>query len=358
MLKRLWLFVFVALLATPCYPADVVFGRRVYAAAGRSYEQLWTLDTASRQVVPLSRTPRRHAAPACSPDGRRIWFLSGAFGDETNTELWWFDPRTHGEALAVRFGVSIFGIDSLLGGDEGRAFFTGYEGHALGLYRWDGHLTKLASADRAALAPDARSLAVEMQTGSVTMMEPGGARGRTLEKCSGPLWSPDGRRLACVAGQTVRVLNLTTGVETAHAEFAQRPTAPFVADFAPDGAHLMVGTLGANHTSTFPQLDFWVLEIATGKWTFVGPGQSAIFAPCGSVLLVPPRELQPKGKVHEWMSQLLLVDPATHAQAPVAAGMASDVEPCRCVVAAPASGVPQRSASRRPDGGPKPAPAR
>ena len=331
MLKGFCLFVFIALLATPCYPADVVFGRRVYAAPGRrSYEQIWTLDTGSRRTEQLTHTQRRHGAPACSPDGTRIWFLSGAFGDDLNTELWRFDPRTRAETLAVRFGG--FGIDRLLGGNQARAFFTAYEGHVLGLYRWDGHLTKLASVAGAALAPDTRSLAVEIQPGSVTMMEPDGTQGRAQEKCSGPAWSPDGRRLACVAGQMVRVLNLTTGVEAAHAEFTQRPTSPFAADFAPDGTHLLVGTLGANHTSTFPQSDFWVLEIATGNWTFMGPGQSAVFAPGGEVLLVPPRELQPVRKVHEWVSPLLLVDPATHAQTPVATGAGTNGEPCRCAV--------------------------
>jgi dipeptidyl aminopeptidase/acylaminoacyl peptidase len=339
MLKRFCLLMFVALLATPCYPADVVFGRRVYAAAGRSYEQIWTLDTASREIAPLSRAPRRHAAPACSPDGARIWFLSGTFGDESNTELWWFDPHTRAETMAVRVGGS---IANLVGGDKGRAFFTS-DG---ALYRWDGRLTKVVAAVAgAALAPDGRSLAVEAgEPGAVTMMEPGGARGRTQEKCSGAVWSPDGRKLACVAGQTVRILNLTTGVEAAHFEFTQRTTPPFVADFAPDGTRLLMATVGANHSSTSPQSDFWVLEIATAKWTFVGPGQSALFAPgkAGAVLLASPRDLRPAGKVQEWTSQLLLVDPATHAQTPVAAGASANGEPCRCLVATPLKRHAQR----------------
>jgi dipeptidyl aminopeptidase/acylaminoacyl peptidase len=347
MLKRFFPFVFVALLAAPCYPADAVFGRRVYTAAGRSYEQIWTLDAASRHIAPLTRTPRRHAAPVCSPDGARIWFLSGTFGDESNTELWWFDRRTRTETLAVRVGGSVV---SLLGGTGSQAFLTAYEAGAAGLYRWaDGHLTKLANVTGAALAPDARSLAAEAGApGSVTMMEPGGARGLTLQKCSGPLWSPDGRRLACVAGQTVRIVNLTTGVETAHADFTQRATPPAVADFSPDGTRLLVGTVGANHSSTSPQSDYWVLDLANGKWTFVGPGQSAVFAPgkAGAVLLATPRELRPAGKVQEWVSQLLLVDPATHAQTPVAAGAAANSEPCRCAPAVPAA-APVKSRARK-----------
>ncbi len=349
MLKRFSSLVFVMFLTTPCYPADVAFGRRVYTAAGRSFEQIWTLDTSSRQTVQLTRTERRHAAPVCSPDGTRIWFLSGAFGEQTNTELWWLDVRTRTETLAVRVAGS---INSLLGGTRGTAFLTAYEGTALGLYRWDGRLAKLASATGASLAPDASSLAVEMgEPGSITMMEPGGARGHSEEKCSGAAWSPDGRSLACTAGQTIRILKLTTGVEVAHADFAQRATPPFVADFAPDGNRLLVGTVGANHSSTSPQSDFWVLEIASGKWTFVGPGQSAVFAPgkpSGAVLLATPRELRPAAKVQEWVSQLMLVDPATHAQTPIAAGAAANEEPCRCAVtvAAPVAAPVKRKAAR------------
>ena len=335
-------FVFAALFAAgPCYPADAVFGRRVYAAQGRSYEQIWTLDTASRRMAPLTDSARRHATPTCSADGTRIWFLSGPFGEDDN-ELWWFDPRTRAETMAVKFTGT---VASLLGGDRDRAFFTAYEGSSLALYRWDGHLTKIASwADRpwhgapAALAPDARSVAAEAgAAGSTTMLEPDGTAGRTIEKCAGPVWSPDGRRLACVAGQTVRIVNLTTGVEAAHFEFEQRQTPPFAKDFSPDGTRLLVGTLGASHTSTSPQSDYWVLEIASGRWSAVGPGQSAVFAPgkAGTVLLVTPRELAPVGKVQEWVSQLLLVDPATHAQTPLAAGQAANQEPCRCVPAAP-----------------------
>jgi dipeptidyl aminopeptidase/acylaminoacyl peptidase len=357
MLKRFLPFVFVAFLAAPCYPADAVFGRRVYAAAGRSYEQIWTLEAGARRIAQLTRSQRRHASPECSPDGARIWFLSGAFGDETNTELWWFDPRTRTETMAVRTGGSIV---SLLGGTANRAFLTVYEGNALGLYRWDGRLTKLASVTGASLAPDARSLAAESGApGSVTMMEAGGARGLTLEKCSGPVWSPDGRRLACAAGQTVRIVNLTTGVEVAHADFTQRAMPPAVVDFSPDGARLLIATVGANHSTTSPQSDYWVLDLANGKWTFVGPGQSAVFAPgkTGTVLLATPRELRPVGKVQEWISQLLLVDPATHAQTPLAAGPASDVEPCRCTVA-PAPSAPRRTSSRCPSRRSKPSPSR
>jgi hypothetical protein len=332
MRKILTLFLLSIFLSVPCQSADVIFGRRVYALHGRSYQQIWTLGSRTRKIAPLTHSERRHDQPACSPDGKRIWFLSGPFGDIDDSELWWFDPRTRTETLATKLNVRPI---VLLGGTEKAAFFSALEGDKPGLYRWDGKLTKMSALEdtfgTAALSPDARTLAVRRgKAASVTMFEASGAQGREIGECSGPAWSFDGRRLACFAGTKVRVLDVASGAETAQAEFTQRPTPPLYADFSTDGKRLLVGTIGANHTSTNPQLDYWTLEIAAGKWEFVGPGQAAIFA-AGGVILVTPRELAPVGQVHEWVSQILLVDPATHAQTPVTAGTASNVEPRRCV---------------------------
>jgi WD40 repeat protein len=333
MQKHWRLFVSIFLLALPGYSADVLFGRRIYAAQGRTYQQIWMFDSHTNKTVPLTNTPRRHLQPVCSPDGRKIWFLSGVFGDEKNTELWSFDPQTRTETLAVRVESDIL---RLLGGTNNRAFFTAIKESDSFLYRWDGHLTKLSplsatALDSVALSPDDQSLAVPAaDQRSVTMMEVSGAKGHKLNNCSNPLWSADGKKLACTAGQTVRVLDLATGVETGHADFLQRQTPPAVADFSPDGTKVLVKTVGANHSSTYPQSDYWVLEMAQQKWTFAGAGQSAIFITGKNVLLVTPRELSAVGQRHDWVSQLLLVDPVTHAQTPVAAGTTNNVEPCRC----------------------------
>jgi hypothetical protein len=319
------------LLLSPAQRADVIFSRRVYAARGRTYQQIWTLDTHTRQIAQLTNTERRHDFPVCTPVGKRIWFVSGSFGNQDDNELWWLDRHTRVETLATRFKG---GITSLLGGTETRAFFTAYEENKPGLFRWDGKLTKISPiADlpaAAALAPDGHTLAV--QTGkaeSVTIMDAGGAAGRKLDRCASPVWSRDARRLACVAGTRVRVLDVTTGVETAHSEFTLRPTPPEIVDFSPDGARLLVETIGAEQNSTSPQSDYWVLELASSKWEFVGPGQAAIFVP-GGVLLVTPRDMAQMSKLHEWVSQILFVDPVKHAQTPVVAGTAYNVTPSRC----------------------------
>lgn len=331
MLKILPLVFLPVLLALPCHSADVIFGRRAYAAHGHSYQQIWTLDSHTRKSTQLSNSERRHDQPVCSPDGKRIWFLSGVFGDIDDSELWWFDPHAHTETLATKLKVRPV---TLLGGTETRALFTALDENRPALYRWDGRLTRISvlgdSLGAAALSPDARTLAV--QTGkaqSITMMDASGTKGREISNCTGPVWSYDARKLACVAGTRIRVLDLASGVETTHAEFTLRPTPPSVADFSPDGKRLLVGTIGANTSSSSPQSDYWVLEMASGKWEFVGPGQSAILVP-GGVLLVTPRDLAPAGKVHEWVSQILFVEPVAHTQTPVAAGTANNVDPCRC----------------------------
>ncbi len=336
MLKHSPFILFFVLLAMPA-AGSVIFGRRAYSPQGRTYQQIWTMDERSHGIAQLSNTERRHVMPVCSPDGKRIWFLSGAFRDEANTELWFFDVPSRTEKMAAKFDGR---IERLLGGSQGAAFFTGYQSDQPAVYRWDGHLEKLSNVatsviDAAALSPDARSLAVQTTDAPVvTLMAAGGAQGRMVDGCAGPVWSPDGRKLACVSGTKIRVVDLLTGIEAAHAGFNLRQTPPGVADFAADG-RLLVKTVGANHNSTSPQSDYWVVSPAEQKWTFVGPGQSALFAPGGRVLLVTPRELANIGKGRDWLAQMLIVDPATHSQIPAGAGAASNVEPSRCAVFAP-----------------------
>src|SRR5271169_610663 len=213
MFKILTLFFLSTLLIAPGQCADVIFSRRVYAPRGRTYQQIWTLDTRTKQIAQLTKTERRHNLPVCTPDGKRIWFVSGTFGNLDDNELWWLDRGTHAETLATRFKGGIIGV---LGGAGTRVFFTAYEENKPGLYRWDGKLARVSPIDdgpgAAALSPDARTLAV--QTGkaeSVTMMDASGAAGRKLDRCASPVWSRDARKLACVAGTRIRVLDLTSG---------------------------------------------------------------------------------------------------------------------------------------------------
>lgn len=313
--------------------ADVVFARRTYAPQGRTYHQLWTLDSKTRKAVALTGSERRHLQPACSSDGALIWFLSGAFGDERNTELWAFERGKRTEKMAVQFkGV----IVRLLGGTTKQAFFTAFdEADKPALYRWDGRLTRLsplsmALSEAAALSPDGRTIAAQVaDRDTVTMLAPSGAAGRALEQCAGPAWFPDGKKLACVTGSTIRVIDLVTGLERVKFSFEQRTTPPAIADVAPSGGQLIVKTVGASTNSTSPQSDYWVVDLASNRWHFLGPGQDAIFAPGGGVLLVTPRELAMVGKGQDWVANLLFVDPATRAQTPLGPSAANHSSPSR-----------------------------
>jgi hypothetical protein len=356
MRKHFLPLVFLAAASLPASSANVVFGRRVYAKTGRTYQQIWSLDTATRKIAPLTSSERRHVQPACSPDGKRIWFLSGPFGDEQNRELRSFDPGTKAEKLALTFQS---GISRLLGGTGTYAVFTAYDGQGTNLYSWNGALKNLGAIDAssdnpAALSSDARTLAVQTGPESVTMVDASGKKGRQVEHCAAPAWSPDGRTLACTEGHVIRLVNLTTGIEESRVEFLERSTPPSVAAISSGSKELLVKTVGASSNSTSPQSDYWTFDIAHAKWTFVGPGQSAIFAPQFGVLLITPRDLAAVGSRHDWVSQMLAVDPATHTQTPIAEGTASNVEPNLCSsFSAPASnhsGAPhhkKRSPSHR-----------
>jgi hypothetical protein len=56
----------LCLLATPLSAQQVVFSRRVYAAAGRTYQQLWIWSASDGSLKPLTHSPRDHSEPVCS----------------------------------------------------------------------------------------------------------------------------------------------------------------------------------------------------------------------------------------------------------------------------------------------------
>jgi Tol biopolymer transport system component len=55
---------------------QVVFSRRVYAAQGATYQQLWIWSASDGSLTPLTSSPRDHITPVCSRDGKHIFFDS------------------------------------------------------------------------------------------------------------------------------------------------------------------------------------------------------------------------------------------------------------------------------------------
>jgi hypothetical protein len=58
---------------------EIVFSRRVYAAQGTTYQQLWTWSASDGTLKQRTNSARNHNAPACSPDGKQIFFSTSAF---------------------------------------------------------------------------------------------------------------------------------------------------------------------------------------------------------------------------------------------------------------------------------------
>jgi Tol biopolymer transport system component len=62
----------VVLLTTSVDAQQLAFSRRGYVARGTSYQQLWIWSAADGHLTQLTRSPRDHSHPVCSPDGRQI----------------------------------------------------------------------------------------------------------------------------------------------------------------------------------------------------------------------------------------------------------------------------------------------
>src|SRR5580765_4490913 len=77
------------LLAGSSGAQQVVFSRRVYAARGATFQQLWIVSAADRRLTQLTSSARDHLNPVCSSDGTQIFFDARPGGDR-----WRFDRNT------------------------------------------------------------------------------------------------------------------------------------------------------------------------------------------------------------------------------------------------------------------------
>src|SRR5207244_5162431 len=186
---------------------QIVFSRRVYATQGKSFQQLWIWSADDGMLKPLTHTGRDHYRPSCSADGAQLFFESPEF--PAPRHRWRLDRTTGSEQPVDDFS---------------------------------------SSADaRVPLCDD-----------------------RTLSR------SPDGSRIACVAkgDEEIVIVDVRSLQEIERVPFRQRfsngePYPPWSLEstWSPDGHQLLVGTYGENGSSTSPQLDYFVLNLATQQWT-------------------------------------------------------------------------------------------
>jgi Tol biopolymer transport system component len=314
--------------------AQVVLSRRVYAEHGRTWQQLWISDPGGTNFRQLTRSARDHSEPACSRDGKTIYFVSDedaarslnvADGTESERELWSFDRRTGVEQKVWSTSE-----------DEGlRLHAVAADGGVLislkaGLFKVGRNPWHVDNVSGIALSPDGLRVAVMTAGPSLFITDSATGKSRLpVGNYDSAVWSPSGRRLASTSGQDIAIVDAVTGKEIEHVRFSQRESEPEGLVWSPDESSLLVGTYGESAGSGDPQLDYFLLNLA-GKmaaktWTRELTAQEVLWLPGGkTVLYTKPIGLTPLalGSRHSvWTVQLARYDLATQRDSVLTSGL-------------------------------------
>jgi Tol biopolymer transport system component len=223
--------------ATSGAAQEIVFSRRVFAAQGPSFQQLWTWSASDGSLTQLTSSARHHGNPVCSADGAAIFF-DGRVGTFETSRRWRFDRKTGAEEPAAREAAAptpMAGSASDLPGDLSRLLYP-----------------------------------------------------KPLEVS---IWSPDRRQL-------------------------------------------LVGVNGARSNSSEPELDFFLVDASSKRWTKAMSGNNPMWLPRGDAIvyetarrLVP---LPPNGRHSEWSAHLARFDAATRTETVLTSGLTNNVTPVLC----------------------------
>jgi Tol biopolymer transport system component len=333
----------ILLLATSWLDAQVVLSRRVYAEHGRTWRQIWFASRGSMDFRQLTHSSRDHIEPLCSRDGKLIYFISdrdatrsiNAYLGSNGRELWAFNRQTGQERLVWQTsnddGLDLNGTTA--GG--GILIRDGTELRSLLRHPW--RIDKIDPSDNAAaVSPDGRALAVviaksldqEGQSHDARLFIADTATGQSrvqLGKYEAPAWSPDGTRIAAIADDGLAILDVATRKETARVGWPKPDRAPEDLVWSPDEKYLLAGLYGDAGGAGDPQRDYFLLNIATGKWTAVVTAQKLLWLPGSDALLylrpVGMTPLPPGGKHNVWTTQLAAFDLATHQDTELTKGL-------------------------------------
>jgi hypothetical protein len=166
------------------------------------------------------------------------------------------------------------------------------------------------------------------------------ARARTdLPPCDRPAWSLDGSRLACAAGQDITIVDVATASEVDRIRFSEHnsygelyATPPAPEAWSPDGRTLLAGTYGGSSTS--PQRDYFLVDLATQSWTRAMSGNNAVWLPGrNAILYSTPRDLAPlppSGAHSVWSAHLAVFDVATRKETVLTSGVTNNEQPSLC----------------------------
>jgi hypothetical protein len=271
----------ICLLLTSILDAQrLIFSHRVYAAKGRSYQQVWIWSAESGMLTQISHAERDHRFPTCDSDGRHI-----LFDDQENglkTTRWRLDRMTGSEQPLNAPGISL-------------------------------NFAREATPSSAPTACDAGTARV----------------------------SPDGTRVACaVKGTDILIADTRTLQDMARVPFGQHystgePYAPWPMEslWSPDGHTLLVGNYGENGSSTTSELDYFLLDITTRTWAPAFTGTDALWLTPRFIAYVTPRDLSPLPDSRArsvWTAHLTAFDPVVHRARPITSGLSNDLSPAVC----------------------------
>ena len=269
-MKRCLRAVWLLLILAPRWAGaeDVIVSRRVYATTGQSFRQLWVWSPETGAFEQLTHSSRDHDNPSCSADGRQILFSSG-------------DVR-------LRFDRAT-GLEAPL--DDASA--------------------PSASVPQA----DTRSALVGCDAGTASR-------------------SHDRNRLACtVHSEDIAIVDVATRREVVHLTFDQKSASGYryapwslQSTWSPDDARLLVGTYGYGSTSTSSFLDYFVLDLATRRWTPGFSGNDATWLGDGRrIVFTRPRDLTrlPGTAKRVWTTQLAVFDLASGTATTLASDIAN-----------------------------------
>jgi hypothetical protein len=193
---------------------QIIFSHRVYAARGRSYQQLWIWSADAGTLRQISHAGRDHRFATCDADRRHVLFDDRENG--LKTTRWRLDRMTGAEAPLNAPGISV-------------------------------DFAREANPPSAPAGCDAETARV----------------------------SPSGTRVACVITGTDILIAVTRTRDTiARVPFGQHystgePYAPWPMEsiWSPDERTLLVGNYGENGSSTTGELDYFLLDVTGRTWT-------------------------------------------------------------------------------------------
>ncbi|HVY93843.1 MAG TPA: hypothetical protein VHA14_13875, partial [Bryobacteraceae bacterium] len=279
-------------LAPKCADAQVVLSRRDYAERGRTFAQIWMADADGLHLRQLTHSARDHAEPACSRDGKSIYFVSdqdiersrNAYGEHPDErEVWLYDRETGEERLVWRTSgdaaVEIRGTNL-----DGEVLVrAGSELLSLGRNPWS-----IDKVDEAEVSPGGHRLALVI-AGSLFTVDAGTGRSRVeLGEYGLPAWSPDGTRIATFFDDGLAILDAASGVETERIELPKRDAPPQDIVWSLHGRRLLAGLYGENAGAGDPQNDYLLLNASSGTWEPELTARQVLWAGDDRVLYLRP----------------------------------------------------------------------